>query len=92
MNSEESYIALLPYAMRTRICQSLPGNNSFVTYVAKISQNDFDKFVAELGDNWTKKSATEYILNDGLNDGMITFDPATGILIYTNNIPEDSQG
>ena len=70
----------------------ITGNNSFITYVAKISQTDFDKFVKELGDHWTKKSATEYTCNDGANDATVIFDPATGILIYTNNLPANSEG
>ena len=70
----------------------MTGNNSFITYIAKIAQTDFDKFVAELGDHWTKKSANEYSCNDGVNDATVTYDPATGILIYTNNLPADSQG
>jgi hypothetical protein len=74
------------------VVDDITGNNSFITYVAKISQTDFDKFIEELGDYWTKKSATEYTCNDRLNDGTITFDPSTGILIYTNNIPEDGLG
>ncbi|MBQ9872569.1 MAG: hypothetical protein IJM27_11670 [Eubacterium sp.] len=70
----------------------MTGNNSFITYVAKIAQMDFDKFVAELGDHWTKKSATEYSCNDGVNDATVTYDPATGILIYTNDFTDNAEG
>ena len=74
------------------VVDNMEGNNTFITYVAKISQSDFDQLVEELKDLWTKKSDTEYTWNDGLNDSTVTFDPATGILIYTNKFPADALG
>ena len=82
------------YYFNTGFCavDDIMGNNSFITYVAKISQDDFIEFVKDNGACWTQKSATEYTCNDGVNDIKVTFDPATGILIYTNDLPEDGKG
>lgn len=70
----------------------MTGNNTFITYVAKISQSDFDKFVAELGDDWVKKSATECGCNGGGYDATVSYDPATKIFTYTNDFPEGAVG
>ena len=82
------------YYFNTGFCvvDNMEGNNTFITYVAKIAQSDFDKFVDEIKDGWTKKSETEYSSNDGLNDESVSFDPATGIFIYTNKLPADAVG